>query len=57
MQEINDLLKNMVTAGGSDLHLKVGMPPIMRIDGALKQMSRDRLSADTLNQMVYSILN
>ena len=57
MNEINELLKQLVTAEGSDLHLKVGMPPIMRVDGTLKQMSRDRLSADTINQMVFSILN
>ncbi len=57
MNEINDLLKQMVQAEGSDLHLKVGMPPIMRVDGSLKQMSRDRLSADAINQMVFSILN
>ncbi|MFA6448710.1 MAG: type IV pilus twitching motility protein PilT [bacterium] len=57
MNEINDLLKQMVTAEGSDLHLKVGMPPIMRVDGSLKQMTRDRLSADSINQMVFSILN
>jgi twitching motility protein PilT len=54
---INELLKTMVEAGGSDLHLKVGGPPIMRVDGSLKQMSRDRLSADAINQMVFSILN
>jgi twitching motility protein PilT len=57
MLKVNELLKQLVTAGGSDLHLKVGMPPIMRIDGTLKQVSRDRLSADTLNQMVFGILN
>jgi len=57
MNEINELLKQMVQAEGSDLHLKVGMPPIMRVDGSLKQMSRDRLSADAINQMVFSILN
>ncbi len=54
---INELLKQMCEYGGSDLHLKVGSPPIARIDGALKQLNRDRLSADAINQMIYSILN
>ncbi len=54
---INDLLKDMVDANGSDLHLKVGSPPIMRVDGSLRQMKHDRLSADSINQMVFAILN
>ncbi len=57
METINDMLKKMVELGGSDLHLKVGGPPIARIDGDLKQLSRDRLSADAINQMVFGILN
>ena len=47
----------MVAANGSDLHLKVGSPPIMRVDGSLIPMSKERLSSDALNQMIYGILN
>jgi len=51
------MLKKMVELNGSDLHLKVGNTPIVRVDGDLRPLSRDRLSADTINQMVFSILN
>jgi twitching motility protein PilT len=54
---INDLLKQMVQANGSDLHLKVGSPAIMRVDGTLMPMNKERLSADAINQMVFNILN
>ena len=57
MVHINDLLKQMVKADGSDLHLKVGSPPIMRVDGTLLPLGKDRLSADAINQMVFNILN
>ena len=32
---VNDLLKTVMAAGASDLHLKVGSPPMMRVRGAL----------------------
>jgi len=57
MEHINDLLRTMVEMQGSDLHLKVGSPPIVRVDGVLKSISRDRLTSDSLNQMVFNILN
>jgi twitching motility protein PilT len=33
--EIESLLKRVVDSGGSDLHLKVGLPPLIRIHGEL----------------------
>ncbi|HKG01863.1 MAG TPA: type IV pili twitching motility protein PilT, partial [Conexibacter sp.] len=35
MFEIDAALHQLVEAGGSDLHLKVGTPPLMRVNGAL----------------------
>jgi twitching motility protein PilT len=37
--DLNKLLEHAVRAGASDLHLKVGSPPIMRIDGELHAMT------------------
>jgi twitching motility protein PilT len=39
--EINDLLKQAVQQGASDLHIKVGNSPILRIDGVLKVLSNE----------------
>jgi twitching motility protein PilT len=39
---INDLLKIAVTSGSSDLHLKVGSYPMMRINGSLVVASEEK---------------
>ncbi len=36
---INDLLSEMAAAGASDLHLKVGRRPLVRLDGILRELS------------------
>lgn len=42
------LLKSAFELGASDLHLTVGVPPVMRIDGVLKKYGKDELlPADT----------
>ena len=33
--QMNDLLELAVSEGASDLHLAVGLPPVMRIHGSL----------------------
>jgi twitching motility protein PilT len=37
--EIEAALRALVAKGGSDLHLKVGAPPLMRVDGALEPLA------------------
>ncbi len=39
---VNDLLKIAVEAGASDLHLKVGNYPMMRVRGALTAAVDDK---------------
>jgi twitching motility protein PilT len=36
--EIDPALRQLVEKGGSDLHLKVGAPPLMRLNGALRPL-------------------
>src|SRR5258707_9644986 len=54
---INDLLKTAVERKASDLHLKVGAFPVLRVDGALKPLDETRrlLQADTI-AMAFSIM-
>ncbi|HEX5147045.1 MAG TPA: PilT/PilU family type 4a pilus ATPase [Conexibacter sp.] len=35
MFELDDALRTLVEAGGSDLHLRAGAPPLMRVNGSL----------------------
>ena len=44
---VEDLLRQAVAAGASDLHLKVGSAPVARVDGALRRLEGfDHLSPD-----------
>src|ERR1700675_332368 len=54
---INDLLKTAVERKASDLHLKVGAFPVLRVDGVLKPMNEMRrlLQEDTM-AMAFSIM-
>ena len=45
-------------AKGSDVHLKAGVPPIVRIDGKLRAIpNAERLSAEAVRGMAFSIMN
>lgn len=55
---LNDLLKLTFERKASDLHLKVGVPPILRIDGRLTPIETEkRLMSDDTVAMANSIMN
>jgi twitching motility protein PilT len=55
---INDLLKFAIERGSSDLHIKVGTHPIIRVDGALQPMvDCKRLMQEDTIAMAFSIMN
>lgn len=53
---IDDLLRLVVEWKGSDLHLTVGVPPIIRVDGHLQPTPYDRVSPQEAQRMCYDIL-
>ena len=53
---IDDLLKSMVDKGSSDLHLAVGIPPVVRVDGGLVPLPFDKLSPVDSQRLIYDIL-
>ena len=55
--EIDALLKALVERGASDLHLRVGEPPILRIHGELKRMEGiDPVRGARLEAMLAAIM-
>lgn len=55
---IDDLLKISVERGASDLHLKVGNHPVLRIDGKLNPLVElKRLMQEDTIAMAFSIMN
>ncbi len=53
---IKTLLKEMMERRGTDLHLTVGAPPTVRIDGELLRMEYDPLTPNETQSLVYSLL-
>ena len=57
MAKIDDLARLTVGRGGSDLHLKVGSPPAMRINGEMERLPEDEtLSPQDTDAMLAGIL-
>jgi twitching motility protein PilT len=55
--QVEDLLRQLVQDSGSDLHLRVGEPPILRVHGELKRLEQlPRLTAELLESMLTSIM-
>jgi twitching motility protein PilT len=55
-QRLGELLKALVKSGSSDLHLRVGEPPVFRTNGEIVRFSGKPLSADELALLVLSIM-
>ncbi|MFP4497552.1 MAG: type IV pilus twitching motility protein PilT [Vulcanimicrobiota bacterium] len=53
---IEDLLHLMVERGASDLHLKAGSAPMIRVDGELTPASYEIMTPDSVRRMLESIL-
>ena len=56
MANLHQLLKLMVEKGASDLHITVGSPPQLRIDGSLVQLQTPPLTGVDCRQLCYSVL-
>jgi twitching motility protein PilT len=54
---LNELLKIAVDNGASDLHLKVGSMPVIRVDGELQQLTgQQRIMQEDAASMAFSIM-
>jgi twitching motility protein PilT len=55
---IENLLDEVIKRKASDLHLQVGLPPTLRIDGALKPISgAEILDEEAVEALVFAILD
>ena len=53
---INDLLKDTINSGASDLHLTVGLPPTIRVNGKLLKIGEEKLTPIALRGFAEQIL-
>ena len=56
MVSMEELLNLMVQRGGSDLHISVGSPPKIRIDGKLVDTEHEPLMPEQTKKLVYSVI-
>jgi twitching motility protein PilT len=56
--DVGEILREVVEMQASDLHLAVGLPPVVRVDGHLRNLDGyPELGATEARELVYSILN
>ena len=55
-QSVVPYLRALAEVGGSDLHVKVGSPPRVRIDGRLRKLQADKLTPADTEAMVHEVL-
>ncbi len=53
---MRELLEEMIRRGASDLHITVGTPPALRIDGKIKRLPGDSVSEEMSKRLAYSIM-
>lgn len=53
--DIKTILKDMVKRGASDLHIRVGVPPVYRINGKLFRLQLDRLDEAQMDQVFQEL--
>src|SRR5437899_9170668 len=55
--EVNKLFRMVMKHEGSDLHLKVGLPPMMRLRNAIRQMQMEAINADEMERLLFPIMS
>ena len=54
---IEDLLKELVSRKGSDLHISSALPPIMRVDGQLIRTEYEPLTPEEVEALLFPMLS
>lgn len=55
--EVDKIFRALVKLEGSDLHLKVGNPPIVRVNGTLRPLSRPPIDNEEMVRLLVPMMN
>lgn len=55
--EVDKYFRALVKLEGSDLHMKVGRPPIVRVHGTLKELNRGPVDIEEMCRLLFPMLN
>lgn len=53
---LNDYLLDAVNAGASDLHITVGLPPMIRVSGKIQPLDYPPFTSNMTREVIYDIL-
>ncbi|MFO0912355.1 MAG: PilT/PilU family type 4a pilus ATPase [Pirellulales bacterium] len=56
-REVDKLFRALVKHEGSDLHLKVGRPPMIRVKGSLMPLNRPPIEAEEMARLLFPMLD
>ena len=54
---VDKYFRALVKLEGSDLHMKVGKPPIVRVNGTLKELKRDPIEVEEMARLLFPMMN
>lgn len=57
MYDLEEILKKSIAEHASDIHFTVGRPPCYRVDGVLSPVVGERLTPETLNELLDPVLD
>ncbi|MBL9124300.1 MAG: PilT/PilU family type 4a pilus ATPase [Planctomycetaceae bacterium] len=55
--EIDKIFRSVVKLGGSDLHMKVGKPPYVRVNGSLRPMNREPIDDEEMVRICFPMMD
>ncbi|MBA63520.1 MAG: twitching motility protein PilT [Planctomycetaceae bacterium] len=55
--EVDKIFRALVKLEGSDLHLKVGRPPIVRVNGALRELNRGAVEREEMVRLLFPMMD
>ncbi len=55
--EVNKVFRQLIKHDGSDLHMQVGKPPILRVKGTLRELQMEPISKEKMRQLFDPIMD
>lgn len=55
--EVDKIFRALVKLEGSDVHMKVGRPPIVRVDGTLRELNRGPVDDEEMVRLLFPMLD
>lgn len=56
VKSLQDLMMRALKKGGSDLHIRVGYPPMIRVGGSIREDNLPVLTKENLEYLTYSVI-